>query len=687
MSNADSPRLIQFICPECQATLEGPGTLAGQVITCPECTQSLKIPQPGDAQYSETLPGPRRVQLQGRSPAAGRPSAGRGGAAPRRQRSCRKPSVPTGRPFGKVLLGLILLLGAGAGGWLILQPDAGVNSPNPLSGGASAPLARTTTGARGGRNAPPLGPQVQPASTGNWQAQSRPQVTAFQWGGPGQEEIFDMVARQNGNMILSGVLPSRDSIPAAVRQRHQLIDGQGSSNFGFLAEISADGRDILWMSVFGGDLIRPEVLALGPDGSIAVGGRIQNRGKRHPAIRGDFDGIDSVVGRVSADGSRVLWMREGGPNQMTVRGLAVDQDGRIYFSAGGRGRGMRAYVIRLNADGSPSSFARAALGGNEFWAINFDVRTPEYKVPGQIGAFYAKGVGRAYAYDGPQGWGAVRWFLQGIREGGHIAFLPNGDFVVTGSLQYNFIKGSDRNFPAFDLIMARYTQDGELVWSTNLYQPGDSVHTPDQFDQHLIYNPVNGDLYVAAIQHGSNHYRFKGELLGNTGNLMIGWIGQVNPANGQLRNGWYWQSNRNGQYTERGSPRSPPHPQLSGNRPARITTDSEGRIYMVGRGSARMFTTPNAWKPWPESQQGGSSPGIVVLSPNLDRHEFVSTIRGDDERSGTTNGDARGVIVNQYGVWVAGENGTRNFPTGPQPPWANPRPAGERDMFLVNFRF
>ena len=554
--------------------------------------------------------------------------------------------------------------------------------------GGGLSLARTFGG--GGQRVEagaPQGPQTQPPNASRWQVDERPEVTAFQWGGPGQEEIFDMVARQNGNMILSGVLPSLNSIPDAVRQRHQLIDGQGNGNFGFLAEISADGTDMLWMSVFGGDLIRPEVLALGPDGSIAVGGRIQNRGKGHPEIQGDFDGIDSVVGRIAADGSRVLWMREGGPNQQTIRGLAVDQDGRVYFSAGGRERGMRAYVIRLNADGSHSNFAKSALGGNEFWAINFDVRTPEFKVPGQIGDFYAKGVGQAYAYDGPNGWGAVRWWLHGIREGGHIVFLPDGDFVVTGSLQYDFVKGRDRRFPAFDLIMARYTQDGELVWSTNLYQEGDSVHTPDQLDQHLIYNPANGDLYVAAIQHGSNQYRFKGELIGDTGNLMIGWIGQVNPENGELRNGWYWQSNRNGQYTQRGSPLSPPHPQLSGNRPARITSDSKGRVYMVGRGSARMFTTPNAWKPWPESQVGGSSPGIVVLSPNLDRHEFVSTIRGDDERSGTTNAEARAVVVNQHGVWIAGENGTRNFPAGPQPPWANPSPAGERDKFLVNFQF
>ncbi|MCC5850659.1 MAG: hypothetical protein JJU29_21440 [Verrucomicrobia bacterium] len=588
--------------------------------------------------------------------------------------------------MGKIVVALLVLFGLGGGGWFALGQWGGAEGTN------GAPrLARAAGGGSQIVASAPQGPQSQPPNASRWQMDAAAEITAFQWGGRGQEEIFDMVARQNGNMIISGMLPTRDGIPAAARQRHHLLDDRGSQNFGFLAEISADGTELLWISTFGGDLIRPEVLALSPDGTIAVGGRVLDRAKSYPGLRDevpwDSGSASSVVGLIAADGSEVLWMKEGGPNQETIRGLAIDQDGRVYFTAGGRERGARAYVIRLNADGSHATFAKSSIEHDDFWAINFDVRTPEFKVPGQIGEFYAKGVGQAYAYDGPNGWGAVRWWLYGIREGGNIVFLPDGDFVVTGSLQYDFVKGRDRRFPAFDLIMARYTQDGELVWSTNLYQEGDSVHTPDQIDQHLIYNPANGDLYVAAIQHGSNLYRFKGELIGDTGNLMIGWIGQVDPEDGTLKNGWYWQSNRNGQYTRGGSPQSPPHPKLSGNRPVRLTSDSEGRIYMTGPGSARMFTTPNAWKPWPDSQVGGTSPGLVILSPNLNRYEYATTLRGDDERTGTTNADARAVIVNEHGVWVAGENGTRNFPTGPQPAWANPGPVGERDKFLLNLRF
>ena len=673
---SDSHTPISFVCPECNAILEGASTLAGQVIQCPECSSLIKIPQPHSVSPSASPGGGKKLVLkrgaQGGTPmrtsASSRPTA-----SPKKRPAKKKQKSP----FVMIMVVFLLLGGVGVGAWLRF------NSEEEPAGGSSFTVARRVSGGGSIRSSGPQGPQVTPPEAGAWQLGNRPDVTAFQWGGSGQEEIFDMVARQNGNMILSGFLPSRDSIPAAARQHHHLIDRQGDSSLGFLAEISADGTEMLWFSTFGGDLIRPEVIALSPDGNIAVGGRVLDRGAGHPAIEGDFRGRRSVVGLVSADGSDVLWMNEGGPNQNTVEGIAVDPQGRVYFVTGGRGQGQRAYIMRINADGSPAPFAKAALGGTERWAINFDVRDDEFTVPGQIGAFYAKGVGEAYAYDGPDGWGAVRWWLHGIRQGGSIAFLPNGDFVVAGTLQYDFVKGRDRRFPAFDLILARYNQDGELLWSTNLYQEGDSVHTPDQKDHHLIYNPANGDVYVLAIQHGSNVYRFKGELLGDTGNLMIGWIGQVDPADGTLRNGWYWQSNRNGQYNERGSPRSPPHPRLSGNRPHRLAVDSEGRIYMAGSASPRMFTTGNAWKPWPEDQGGGGNPGIVILSPNLDRYEFASTLRGD----GFDQGTARAVIVNDHGVWVAGENGSRNFPTGPQPPWANPEPAGERDKFLVNLQF
>ncbi|MCC5848462.1 MAG: hypothetical protein JJU29_10230 [Verrucomicrobia bacterium] len=677
---------ISFACPECNAVLEAQPHAAGRIIECPECGAGMEVPQPEVSPETGNVSG-RKVIKRSKS------QLRRSGASPSQagRRSGPSPSItPTGirkpqkSPMGKIVVILLLLLGS-AGGYYYYT-----NQQNGEGGRFGGLLARNTGGSGGGggrrlRAGGPMGPQTQPPSANRWNVNERANVTAYQWGGSGNDRPAHMVARANGNMVIVGTLASRDAIPSAAGQRHTLFDDQGDEHFGFVAEISADGQNILWHSTFGGNIIRPTTVALSPEGDILIGGQILERGRGHRDIEGDFSGRQAGIGRIAADGSRVLWMREGGPNQNHVTSIATDEQGRIYYTAGGRGQGQTAYVLRLKPDGTSSNFPRGNADGSEVWGLYFDVRHETFKAEGQIGAFYAKGTqGAGYDYDGPDGpWGPVRFFLHGIREGGQIVFLPDGDFVVTGTLQYDFREGSNRRFPAFDLIMARYTQEGRLVWSTNLYREGDSIHTPDQKSRHLVYNPHNGDLYVLAVQHGSNIYRFVGELLGDTGNLMITWIGRVDAENGNLKAGWYWQNNRNGQYNDRGSPRSPPHPRLAGNSPGSLAVDDQGRIYMAGSAGAQAFTTPTAWKDWPSAQTGGGNPALVILSPELDRIHYATMIRGENH----DNGGGEAVIVNDHGVWVTGNNGTRGFPAGNAPDWSNAQPAGDRDLFMVNFRF
>jgi hypothetical protein len=160
---------------------------------------------------------------------------------------------------------------------------------------------------------------------------------------------------------------------------------------------------------------------------------------------------------------------------------------------------MAAYVLRCNADGSDSKFP--ARGARD-WAIDFHLSTDNFMQPGQIGAFYALSrTGEGHDYDGPGPYGPVRYSVHGFRGGGHVVILPDGDIVVSGALYYDYRLGGKSN-PAFDLILARFSPEGALKWSTNLYQPNDSVHIPDQKDRDLIYNPFNGDIYVLAVQHG-----------------------------------------------------------------------------------------------------------------------------------------------------------------------------------------
>lgn len=396
-----------------------------------------------------------------------------------------------------------------------------------------------------------------------------------------------------------------------------------------------------------------------------------------PNIQGDFQGRESVVAKLSPDGSRLEWAREGGPNSDKVTGLAIDEQGRVLFTTGTRGRGQAAYIMRRNPDGSDSTFG-------EEWAIRFDVRDAPFKVPGQIGAFYEKGAsGDGYDYDGPDGWSPIRFHMAGIRQGGQVIMLPDGDFVVSGTLQYDFREQGKQRFPAFDLILARFSPDGELRWSTNLYQEGDSIHTPDQKAIDLLYNPANGDLYVLAIQHGSNVYRFKGDLYGNTGNLMFTWVGQVATDTGTLKNGWYWMNSRQGNYTEQGRPLSPPYPNLSGNRPTAFTVDDQGRLYFVGDAGTKAWTTPHAWRDWPAEQTGGGNAALLILTPNLDRVHYATMIRG----RGHDNSSAKGIVVNDQGVWVGGWNGTEGLPIGPQPAWSITSAQGDRNKMLVHFNF
>ena len=657
-----------FSCPSCNAVLESDAEFAGNVIECPECGAPMRIPEPPPAPE----PNGKRTVVIRNSPRAPAISP----LPPRSLGAARRPAAkkPSGGGGIKILLMLLIFGIAGYAGWLLFfaPPETVSAGGLPVPGGLSTDTFRAPMGARNSG-----GPGLLPvANADRWNLQGTANVTAFQWGSSGRDQISDIAVRPNGNLILAGIMASRDAVPAQARARHTLLDAGGTQNFGYLAELTPNGQEMLWFSTFGGDTIDPRRIALASDGSIYLGGRALSRLRGLRGVQGDFQGREAVVARISADGSRVLWTQEGGPNSGPVTGIAVDAQDRLLFAAGTRGRGQAAYVMRRNPDGSSSDFR------GEF-AIRFDVRTDEFKAPGQIGAFYELGSsGDGYDYDGPGGWGPVRFWIAGIREGGQIVVLPDGDFVVTGTLQYDFRELGKRRFPAFDLIVARFRPDGRLVWSTALYQEGDSIHTPDQKAKDLVLNPVNGDLYVLAIQHGSKVYRFKGDLYGNTGNLMITWIGQVDTQTGALRNGWYWMNSRQGNYTAAGRPLSPPYPSLSGNDPHRIRVDNQGRIYFVGRAAPRAWTTPNAWRDWPSDQSGGGNAALTVLTPDLSQILYATMIRG----TGQDASSARALAVTDTGVWVGGTNGTPGLPAGPQPPWARPQP-GDRDKMLVNFQF
>ena len=252
----------------------------------------------------------------------------------------------------------------------------------------------------------------------------------------------------------------------------------------------------------------------------------------------------------------------------------------------------------------------------------------------------------------------MEFYLTGFRHGGQVLILPGGDILVSGCLQYDFRENprkdgtvtKGKKFPAFDYFLARYSSEGEIRWSTNLYQPGDSIHTPDQKPLDLAYDPKNDSIYALVKQHGSNVYRFKGNLAGDTGNLTISWLGKVDAKTGTLQEGWYFQNNRNGQFENNGIPKSPPHPKLAGNALTRVAIGADESVYLAGAGAAHTWTTKNALQAWPEDQDGGGEGALLSLSPDLATVNFATCLFTDTE----TNFSPSGLAVTKAGIIVAG---------------------------------
>lgn len=412
-------------------------------------------------------------------------------------------------------------------------------------------------------------------------------------------EITRIIPDQAGGFFLAGL--ADDAAQLGLEAKAEPLS--------FVAHLDGNLK-IKHLKTFPRTFISPARLAKSPKG-LLVGGT-------HKRPDDAWKKSNAVVMALSPDLQSILWERIGGPNQDKVTGLAVSKTGVPFFTGGTRGRNMAAYVMKCAADGSDLLWTEA----HRDWCLDLHHNDPQLNREGQYWHYYKidKDNG-GHDYDGEGKWGKVRFYLKGMRIGGQTLILPDGDLVVSGTNQYDFREGKNKSFPAFDYFLARYSPGGKLRWSTNLYVPGDSVHTPDQKAIDLAYDAKNDQLLCLVKQHGSNVYRFKGDLYGDTGNLMISWVGRVSAKTGKIDKGWYFQTSRQGKYNEKGGPQSPPYPKLTGNSLKSLLVDAEGRTWLCGSAGPKMWTTANALQPWPEDQNGGSQPCLVVLEPD---HKTVS---------------------------------------------------------------
>lgn len=510
------------------------------------------------------------------------------------------------------------------------------------------------------------------------------ELSSFTFGGmSGDCSIADSCKAIDGSILVCGIICGESDLPVGIAPT-ALLGGKIAPKSAFIAGFSNDLSSIRFFTVLPPGIMLPFCMVQAKSGEIYLGGKAEDTTSlaslpqfKSQLKDGKWNG-KAVIARISSDGKNLDWIIKAAPNMEQVTGMAIDINDNLLFTGDTAGKEMAQYVVRIGKDGKSIDFLKGKFtsekGFEKSWAIYLNEGNEQLRE--KYYSFYRKGGKDGYDYDGENGkWGKVSFCDLCPRVGGQIAVLPEGDIIVSAGVFFNFKEGSNKAFPAFNLLLARFSNDGEVKWATNLYQEGDSVHTPDQKPRDITYDAKTDSIYLLATQHGSNIYRLKGELRGDTGNMKISWAGKISAKDGKLLNGWYFMNNRHpdegnkGGYDENGLPRTAPHPKLAGNQLNKIRVGSDGNVYMAGAGSARMWTSQNAFQKWPSELAGGSFPCLVVLDSNLEKYKYATLIMGDHSTK-NAGGSFNALILDENKIILAGDTVGNGFQKGKKVSWS-----------------
>lgn len=392
------------------------------------------------------------------------------------------------------------------------------------------------------------------------------------WDGTGNDEVHALMAEPEGSLLLTGNFGNSGKIFGDFPVNEAAPGGTA-----FVARLSANAREVLTTLRLPPDFLTARAVAFAPDGSVVVAGE-----KR---------GGDLLAARLAPDLSQVLW-------QSTVRGdvvasVAVAPDNTVIVCPQ-----EHPFVTRLAADGSRTlPFGDQALfrtdGGNP------DIQQKYWQDLG-------------FAEKGHSG---IRYHRGG--SAGVVA-LPDGDFVLFTT---NFLRHPG-GLPDFDPMLLRFNAGGEILWVSHLLDglPAESDHKSAM----MSYDPHSGDLLLACTQHGHfthNLITTPGSLFNVhewlTGNIMIGWIGRVDPADGRVKAATFFFPELPGPL--RGGKRT-----ANSLFPRAPVADALGNIYLTGKTASFFSTTLHAFQT--EMASGVSNGFLASFSPRLDRIRYASLI-------------------------------------------------------------
>jgi len=164
------------------------------------------------------------------------------------------------------------------------------------------------------------------------------------FGGPAQDSIAGMMLDAGGNVVIAGTANS-DPFPTTPGAYQTTRDAGYSDQF--VAEFNPSFTRLVFSTLIGGtEQYTTSALALGPDGTIYVGG-----------TEGTLRGIGvagPILTRLSADGTSVIYAKFF-QQESGVYSLAVDADSNVYFGEDSRVFGEATpsgSVTKLDAQGN-----------------------------------------------------------------------------------------------------------------------------------------------------------------------------------------------------------------------------------------------------------------------------------------------------------------------------------------------